>query len=67
MVIPGLRFLIILGFYGLYIVWSGLPQLMKVPPARLFSFVACIAASAFILVFMLGMIQAAVAAIMRAA
>jgi hypothetical protein len=65
MVIPGLRFLIILGFYGLYIVWSGLPRLMKVPPTRLFSFVACIAAAAFILVFALGMIQAAVAAIMR--
>ncbi len=31
---PGLRFLGLTGFYGAYILWCGLPQLMKIPARR---------------------------------
>jgi hypothetical protein len=31
LLIPGLSFLMILGIYGLYLMWLGLPVLMKVP------------------------------------
>ncbi|HEY7663624.1 MAG TPA: Yip1 family protein [Xanthobacteraceae bacterium] len=31
LLVPGLNFLEILGLYGLYLLWAGLPQLMRVP------------------------------------
>ena len=31
LLIPGLNFLLILGLYGLYLLWTGLPLLMRVP------------------------------------
>jgi len=34
LLIPGLNFLLILGAYGLYLLWIGLPILMQVPTAR---------------------------------
>jgi hypothetical protein len=34
LLIPGLNFLLILGVYGLYLLWVGLPILMQVPTAR---------------------------------
>src|SRR5215467_11344680 len=34
LLIPGLRFLTILGLYGLYLLWLGLPPLMKTPPDK---------------------------------
>ncbi len=34
LLIPGLSFLLILGVYGIYLLWTGLPLLMRVPRAR---------------------------------
>jgi hypothetical protein len=31
---PGLRFLIVLSFYGVYLLWKGLPALMETPQAK---------------------------------
>jgi Yip1-like protein len=38
--IPALSFLSILGFYSIYLVWSGLPILMKAPPDRAIGYTA---------------------------
>jgi hypothetical protein len=34
MLVPGLRFLMLLGLYGVYLLWIGLPPLMKAPQDR---------------------------------
>jgi hypothetical protein len=47
---PGLRFLGLLGFYGAYLLWTGLPQLMKVPAQSVLTYTAIIAASACVLI-----------------
>jgi Yip1 domain len=31
LIVPGLNFLLVLGFYGFYLLWIGLPLLMQVP------------------------------------
>jgi len=38
LLIPGLNFLLILGVYGFYLLWVGLPMLMRVPNDRAFSY-----------------------------
>jgi hypothetical protein len=43
---PGLRFLGLTGFYGAYIVWVGLPQLMKSPKQQVLPYAAAIVACA---------------------
>jgi hypothetical protein len=47
LLIPGLRFLIMFGFYGAYLVWTGLPELMKSPPERTLGYTATVVACAF--------------------
>jgi hypothetical protein len=45
LLVPGLRFLVILGLYALYLVWTGAPALMRVPHDRAFlyavAFIVC--------------------------
>jgi hypothetical protein len=52
LLIPGLRFLTVLGLYSIYLFWSGLPRLMKVgaggATAYAVSVVVCALAFAFI-------------------
>ena len=43
---PGLRFLGLTGFYGAYILWCGLPRLMKTPARRVPPYTAVIVAGA---------------------
>lgn len=47
---PGLRFLGLLGLYGIYLLWVGLPQMMKVPAASVLGFTAVIVISAAVFV-----------------
>jgi len=47
LLIPGLRFLAMFGFYGAYLVWTGLPQLMRSPPERTPAYTAAVVACAF--------------------
>ncbi len=46
---PGLRFLGLIGFYGAYILWTGLPRLIKTPERKVLSFTAVIVVCGFVL------------------
>ena len=56
---PGLRFLSVLGLYGLYLLWTGLPPLMRVTRARgwcVLAAAACAVAIALLVGELQGMI-----------
>ena len=59
LLIPGLRFLTILGLYGLYLLWLGLPPLMKSPQDKALGYAAAVVVCAIIIGIILGMIQGA--------
>ena len=48
LLIPGLNFLLILGVYGVYLLWVGLPMLMQVPNERAFPCAIFVTACALI-------------------
>ena len=50
LIMPGLRFLVLTGFYGVYVLWTGLPRLMKTPPSRTRSYVLIVATCALALI-----------------
>jgi Yip1 domain len=54
---PGLRFLGLTGFYGAYILWIGLPRLMKLPERRVLAFTGTIVACACALTFIIAAAQ----------
>jgi hypothetical protein len=49
LLLPGLRFLMLTGFYGAYILLAGLPRLMKSRPQKSASFTALVTLCAFVL------------------
>jgi hypothetical protein len=56
--IPGLRFVgIVVAFFGIYLLWTGLPRLMKVPTDKAVPCVAAVAACAIAIAFVVGLIQ----------
>jgi hypothetical protein len=57
LVLPGLRFLTLTGFYGAYILWLGLPRLMKVPEEKSQTFAVAIVVCAFVLVYFAAAVQ----------
>jgi hypothetical protein len=54
---PGLKFLGLIGFYGVYIFWTGASPLTKLPPQRVPTFTAIIVVCASALVFITGALQ----------
>jgi len=52
LLLPGLRFLTLTGFYGAYILWLGLPLLTKSPERQALSFTTIIVVCAFLLVYL---------------
>jgi hypothetical protein len=56
LLIPGLNFLLILGVYGLYLLWVGLPVLMQVPNDRAFPYAIFATACALIPAVVLAMV-----------
>ncbi len=56
LLIPGLSFLLILGVYGVYLLWIGLPLLMGVPNARALPYAIVVTACALIPPLILSMI-----------
>jgi uncharacterized protein YjeT (DUF2065 family) len=48
LLVPGLSFLLILGLYGFYLLWIGLPMLMKVADDRALPYAAAVTACALI-------------------
>lgn len=59
-IIPNLAFLSILGLYSLYLYYTGLPVLMKVPADKAVVYVIAIIVAAIILFFVVAAITAAV-------
>jgi hypothetical protein len=51
LLLPGLRFLTLTGFYGAYLLWLGLPRLTKVSAQRALLLTALIALCAFALTY----------------
>jgi hypothetical protein len=58
--IPGLSFLTILGLYGLYLMWLGLPPLMQAPRDKALPYAAAVVVCAVLVAIVLGAIQAAI-------
>jgi hypothetical protein len=57
--IAGLRFVgHVAGLFGIYLLWLGLPRLMKVPPDRAMPYVATVAACAIVALAMITLIEA---------
>jgi hypothetical protein len=54
---PGLRFLLFTAFYGVYLVWSGLPVLLQTPAPRIPAYTALIVASACLLTLLIAAAQ----------
>jgi hypothetical protein len=51
LVLPGLRFLVLTGCYGGYLLWLGLPRLMKAPELRSCSFTVLIVMAAWLFIY----------------
>ena len=54
--IPGLRFLTILGLYGLYLLYLGLPPLMRCPEDKAIGYAAAIVVCAIVVIIVIGLI-----------
>lgn len=52
LLLPGLHFLLLTGFYGAYILWLGLPRLMKASLQKRFTFAGLIVVCAWALAYM---------------
>ncbi len=48
LLIPGLHFLLVLGLYGVHLLWTGLPVLMRTPQYRLLPYAMIVAVCALI-------------------
>ena len=60
LLIPGLRFVTLLSLYALRLLWTGLPPLMGPERRKVIYYAVAIAAIAFVIVFALAIIQAAI-------
>ncbi len=65
LLIPGLRFLTILGLYGLYLLWTGLPPLMRTPQNRAFLYAAAVVICALVITIILAVVQGSVSSLVR--
>jgi hypothetical protein len=59
-IVPSLSFLVILGLYGVYLIYLGLPILMKAPKERALWYTAAVFACMLVITLALGGIQAAI-------
>ena len=57
LLLPGLRFLVLTGFYGAYLLWLGLPQLIKTPEQKSPGFAFLIVACACLLLYLAAVLQ----------
>jgi len=57
LLLPGLRFLTLTGCYGAYLLWLGLPRLMKTPQPNSQIFALLIAFCAFALIYAAAVMQ----------
>lgn len=66
LLIPSLGFLAILGLYGLYLLWSGIPPLMKAPQEKSIVYTLAIIVCAIVIGLVVGLVQAAIMPFPRA-
>jgi hypothetical protein len=59
LLVPGLSFLTVLGFYGIHLAWVGLQPLMRPPTEELLPYTAAVSACATALSVVLGLTQIA--------
>lgn len=57
LLLPGLRFLLLTGAYGIYLLWLGVPRLTKVPEQQAVNFTAVIVACAYGLLYAAALAQ----------
>ncbi len=60
LMVPGLRFLAILGLYAIRLLWTGLPPLMGTPRPKVLPYAMAIVAAAFVITVVMSIIQGAV-------
>jgi hypothetical protein len=60
-VLPGLTFMTALGLFGFYLLWVGLPVLMKSPPERTTVYTASVVACTIFVAVLLGLLQTTIA------
>jgi hypothetical protein len=63
LLIPGLRFLVLLGLYGLYLLFKGLPIVLRVPASSAMTVAATIVAAAIVLGLVVGAVRASIFAL----
>ena len=66
LLIPSLGFLTILGLYGLYLLWTGIPLLMKAPQEKSIVYTLAIIVCAIVIGLVVGLVQAAIMPFPRA-
>jgi Yip1 domain len=59
LLIPGLRFLVVLGLYGFYLLWLGLPLLMRSPPDKALPYTGAVVVSAIVIQIILSLLLGA--------
>jgi hypothetical protein len=62
---PGLRFLVFTGFYGVYLLWTGLPLLMQTPGPKVPAYAAATVAGACVLTLIIAAAQHALFGLSR--
>jgi hypothetical protein len=60
LILPGLHFLLLLGLFGLYLLFKGLPVLMRLPKEKAFPFAGAITVCAAGIVLVVGAVRASV-------
>jgi hypothetical protein len=58
LLLPGLRFLTVLGLYGFYLLWRGLPTLMKAPEQKSLPYAAAVVFGAIVIRILIGWAEA---------
>ena len=59
LMVPGLRFLAILGLYAIRLLWTGLPPLMGTPRPKVLAYAGAIVIAAIVITFFMAVLQAA--------
>jgi Yip1 domain len=59
--VPGLRILTILGLYSLYLLYTGLPVLMKAPQDKALGYTAVVIVAAIVLFMLIGIVAGGIA------
>jgi hypothetical protein len=66
LLVPSLGFLAILGLYGLYLLWTGIPPMMKAPQDKSLVYTIAIIVCAIVIGLIVGLVQTAITPLPRA-